>query len=145
MLRNEEYEDEALLHVIADVANPDGVALSTDIAEHLGVRDANGRSPSGRIATRMSWMKRYKLIDKVDPRNLPKDAGTGWVITPLGEEMMKGHINKPVLDALASGKPGNQLQITRELAQRAYVHASDEVATIIRRSWLHNAAQRRRR
>jgi hypothetical protein len=142
-LRNETYNDLELLHVIADAANHDGVALSNDIAEILGIGPSKGRSPGGRVSTRLSWMRRNKLIEKVDPKNLPKDSGTGWVITAFGQEVMQGRVNKAVLDAMSRGA-GTQVLIMRELAQHAYVHTRSEVATVVRREWQHNAAQRRR-
>ena len=143
MLRNEDYTDRELLHVI-EAAALGGYASTDDIAEALGVSD-NGHSKASRISPRLSWMARYGFIESVDATSLDGQADRGgyhgklWTITPVGRALMGGRLTKPVERTLQMADPGTALLLMRRLTAN---RAPDSVAAALRREYQHNSAKR---
>lgn len=140
MLRNEDYTDRELLHVIASVTGERGLASSDDIADALGMGE-NGRSRAGRVAPRLSWMRRYGFIEVVeDPER--RDKHRLWRITPIGFQLMGGKLNKPVEAAIDKMDPGAQLLMMRSLTRRTFGSSSEAVVAAVKREYQHNLKAR---
>jgi hypothetical protein len=120
-----------------------GIFTSMMLADALGIEERNGRSPRARVATRLSWMRRLGQIEKVDAKALELPGNdTYWLITPFGEEILKGEVSATVKSAIAKAKAGGRIAMMREISF-GYARDREEVANAMRREWLHNAAQRR--
>ena len=144
--RNEDLTDRELLHIINDIAG-DGTVTSADIGLALGVRPDGDRSAARVVATRLAWMKRYGFLIRIDPREVEGRKGTDpveWMISDIGRQIMSGKLPKALEQQLDRATAGNQVLLMRKLTQRAYVEAGPEVATAVRREYLHNAAKRAR-
>jgi hypothetical protein len=142
---NASISDRELLYIIRDVANEYGIATGEDIADRLGVAD-NGTSPTARITPRLSWMARFGFVQSVTPQELGLKAREGkrWLITDIGRELMEGRLSAALQKTIRDARPGQELLMLRELTRSGYVDARVEVATAMRREWLHNVAQRPR-
>jgi hypothetical protein len=144
-LRNIDYTDRELLHVIeSTTSNGDG-ALAQDVAVALGFEpDGRGRQS---VSVRLSWMVRYGYLDRVDPKEQP-DGKAGdpvrWVITPLGRELMVGKLSKSVESQIDRASAGSQLLIMRRLARRAFFESDEGIGTAVRREYQHSEAHRNR-
>lgn len=138
-LRNEDYTDRELLHVIDRAAVLDGYASTDDIADVLGVSD-NGNSRAARISPRLSWMKRYGFIESVDGSDLEREVkGKLWRVTDIGRQLMGGRLNKSVEGAVQRADPGTALLLMRRLTAN---REPDSVAAALRREYQHNSARR---
>lgn len=142
-LRNVDYTDREMLHIIARVADSDGIATADDIADVLDIGSKDGRSPASRVSPRLSWMRRYGFIDRVDHKAVNRPSLPSlWIITSIGDQLMHGEITKAVENAIDKNAPGTQLLIMRRLMQRSYVSGSSSVAAAVRREYEHSRAQR---
>lgn len=147
-LRNIDLTDRELLHLIHDIDNG-GPVTSQDVGLALGISpngDGN-KTAATRVAQRLSWMKRYGFLERVSPLEL--DGGkvgdpVRWLVTDIGRQIMGGKLSKGLEQSIDRARPGDQVLLMRKLTQRAYVQAGSEVATAVRREYLHNAAQRSR-
>ncbi len=139
-LRNEDYTDRELLHLIADCADAEGIATSEDIAAALGYGSTNGVKPATKVVTRLAWMTRFGMLARVELQKGQK--GSRWILTDLGRALMGGRLRKTVEDALDTLDPGSAVLTMRHLTRRAYVEAQEEVATAVRREYLHQSAKR---
>jgi hypothetical protein len=137
-LRNVDRTDLEMLFIIRKAYLGESFATSEDIAEELGMGPRNGRSGSGRVATRLSWMVRYGLLRRVEV----SDGRKAWQITDGGERLMDGKLSQATVNAIESSDPGDQMLMMRRLTQRGYVHGDDTTAVALRREYEHNAAQR---
>src|SRR3954471_18252742 len=96
MLRNEDYTDRELLHVVDDVTTEDGWADTAELAERLGLNSNGGRRYVG---ARMSWMVRYKFCERAKrPKQsnkkdaaMPKDAR--YRLTKHGRALIQGDLD----------------------------------------------------
>lgn len=133
-----------MLHIIHKACSQDGWATSDDIAAEIGLGD-NGRSRAGRVAPRLSVMARLGLIDKLGPGEMSSgNKHVMWSVSTAGEQLMHGHLNKPVTTAIDGMEPGAQLLMMRRLMQRGYISGDEPVAEALRREFEHNRAQRLR-
>ena len=143
-LRNVDYTDRELLHVIADVRKTgDHAATSEEIASALGIT-SNGKSkasPAMQITARLSWMARYGFLFRVPNEAQPHLVR--WAVTPIGEQLMHGRLSATIEKTLDRMDPGSHVLTMRHLTQRAYVQARPEVAIAVRREYLHQIAKRR--
>jgi len=142
--RNVDLTDRELLHIINDIAG-NGEATSADIGLALGVRPDGDRSAARVVATRLAWMRRYGFLERIDP--LESEGGkrgdpSRWAITEIGRQIMSGKLSKALEQQIERAAPGSQVLLMRKLTQRAYVQAGPELATAVRREYLHNAAKR---
>lgn len=140
MLRNSDYSDRELLHIIADAAGADGLASSDDIAAALGYSD-NGQPRSRLVAPRLSWMARYGFIERVEPEpTSDRDPRYRyWVLTNVGRALMGGRLSMRVQEALERADPGTTLLLMRRLSSAEH---SQAVADALRREYQHNSARR---
>lgn len=144
-LRNIDYSDRELLHVIKSVADGRGLARAEDVAVAIGIAQNGKRTPAGTVSVRMSWMRRYGFIDRVDARTYGGKATDApyWIITPAGRQLMGGTLNRSVVRAMRAN-PGNPLLIMRELMVNAYVETDAPFATALRREYQNGMAKRPR-
>lgn len=143
-LTNAVYSDRELLGVMNKVADDDGLVHPQDVAEKLDIR-ANGRTtPAGTVSRRLSWMRQKGLLEKVLPHEigLPKSERARYRITDRGKAVMGGRISRAVQRELDKGDPGTEVLLMREVAKRGYVNRDEATAWVVRREWLHQAAQR---
>lgn len=137
-LRNEDYTDRELLHVVNDCMNGEPWASTEDIANALGMDTKRGRASVGR---RLSWMVRKGwMVKNADEPGL-------WGIKAVGQELMGGKLTAPVQRALDSLKPGQGVVLMRDLG-KVMSGARAEAQEMIRRQFLHDQAavkSRRRR
>jgi hypothetical protein len=137
-LRNEDFSDRELLHILNDLADNEGWATTEEIADALHI------SPPGRVtkdyrekygkhcvATRYSWMVRYGWVER-DP------SRTKWRLTEIGEELMAGNLNKRIEDAISQLSSGDRILVMRRMTE-AFRIDREEAATMLRREWLHGA------
>jgi hypothetical protein len=142
MLSNLDRTDLEMLHIIAEASDTDGVASSEDIADVLGIGRKNGTSPAGRVAPRMSWMRRMGFIERVSATERPDAKSALWRITDPGRRLMVGKLSATVANAIEKDDPGAQLLIMRKLMQRSYVSGDEVTSAAVRREYEHNRAQR---
>lgn len=142
-LRNIDRTDLEMLHIIQEAIGPEGYASSEDIANVIGLGDSRTRSAAGRVSSRLSWMGRYGLVERIDPQIVGRKRTEAlWAITEAGRRIMSGRLRKNVQDAIDAEDPGAQLLMMRRLMQRGYVEGDSTTATTLRREYLHNVAQR---
>jgi hypothetical protein len=137
--RNIDYSDRELLMTIWSIGGDEG-ATTDRIASKLGITP-NGRYRIRRIAPRLAWMRRYGFLDRQGPdHEITPD--TPWVLTEMGQQLMGGRLSRVTQRTLENMDPGSHLLAMRVLGQQAYVRASPEAATAIRREWDHQRARR---
>lgn len=142
-LRNIDYSDREMLLVIQQVLTDQGIAFSLDVADALDVKPLNGRSPAGRVSSRLAWMARLGQLERLDPRDygrLKKEAC--WRITELGDRLLRGRLTVAAARVIESGDVGSHILMMRALSNRAFVRADESSASALRREWQYNAAQR---
>lgn len=141
-LRNIDYTDREMLFIIARVADENGIASSLDIANALDIGDNGKLSPAGRVAARLSWMRRYGFVYKVDPKSVNRPTQPAlWIMTEVGLQMIRGQLKKSLIDAIDKNDVGTQLLIMRRLLQASHMVGSPSVDAAVRREYLHNAEQ----
>jgi hypothetical protein len=144
-LRNIDLTDREMLHNIASCITRDGYTTSADIADMMGIVGDRARSPAGRVSVRLAWMRRNGLIERLDPKLFGRKSKERlWAITPFGDQIMQGRLTKAVEAVIDRNDPGSSVLMMRELTRRAYVEASRELATAVRREYLHGIARRTR-
>lgn len=143
-LRNEDYTDRELLHVIATSLDERGMASSESVAARLGLSpNGDSRGPGAKIATRLSWMTRYGFLARIDPQTSGA-KGTRWVITQAGEEIMNGRLSRTFESQLDRMNVGAQVLTMRALTVRGYIGGAREGANALRREYLHQVSKRPR-
>ncbi len=134
MLRNQDYTDRELLHVVNDVGGQ-GYASVKEIADRLGFTE---RSQVQAVATRMAWMVRYKYVTKHATEG-------GYRLSKEGRTLMEGAISPEVEQALAEMKQGDRVVVMRSIASHGFANGSQAGQHMLRREYLHQYANRRRR
>jgi hypothetical protein len=148
-LRNVDISDRALLHILLDVADADGLALATDVGDRLGIRGEERkdgtRAVPASVSQRLNWMASYKFVVRVRPEELglPRKEQARWKLTEAGRMLANGTLPRSIETAVGRMRPGQTLLLMRQLSTTAYVNAPPELATAVRREWQHTAAQRR--
>jgi len=143
-LRNIDRTDREMLIVIDRCADKEGVVSSQDVADALGIPALNGKSPAGRVSTRLSWMARFGQLERLDPKVWGRKSTEAiWMITSDGHDLLHGKITKAVDDRIRSASSGERVLIMRALSEYGFVNASQFEATAIRRQWEHNRYMRR--
>jgi hypothetical protein len=142
-LRNEDYTDRELLHILDDAADEDGWATSHDLHEKLRIaapddittdvdRDRYARHC---IATRYSWMVRYGWCDR--DREMVR-----WRVNDAGRALMDGSLSSDFEAMLRSLKPGDRVLVMRELG-KGYRQTGTPAQAMLRREWQHQSHRRR--
>ena len=119
-----DLSDRELLHVVMDEQDAEGWTASTAIADRLGITH---RYPNQCVGTRMSWMKRYGVVEKHPTRH-------AWKVSRSGQTLMNGDLTasqKQTLDAMDSARV---LMLTRWLTGR-YRRSGESAGHLYRREW----------
>lgn len=145
-LSNLDMTDREILLAMNDVANSDGLVLAQDVAEYFGIVSNGKRTPAGTVASRLAWMRKYGYVDRIDPKTLGLRASDHprYIITPFGEQVMKGRIPAGIERAIDSASAGTMVMAMRKLAQRAYLQSDVQVSNAVRREYNHHEARRPR-
>jgi hypothetical protein len=138
-LKNIDFSDRELLHVLSDVADDDGWATTPELGQTLGiVAPETMVTPNQKIAyvhrcvgARYAFMKRAGWVERDETR-------TKWRITRIGRDLMMGNLSKALENSLGKLKPGDRVLVMRSLTQ-AYRADRVESATMLRREWQHGA------
>ncbi len=134
-LRNEDYTDRELLHIVADLQAGPGFVDTGELVERLGLPEGSGHA----VASRMSWMVRYGWLER-DP-----DARGRWRVTRKGRSLMGGQLSPEVEAALGEMSHGDRVLVMREVARKSLVSTDAPTADLVRREYLHHMATRQAR
>lgn len=139
MLRNADYTDRELLHVVEDVTAGDGYADTYEIAERLGLApNGNGdRHGLHAVATRMGWMVRYGYCKKDDSRP------GHYKLTKDGRALMSGELDHSMEESLAAMDPGTRVMVLRTIAKPTF-NGAQVAQHMLRREYLHHYENRKR-
>lgn len=129
-LRLDDFSDRELIHLIADlVEQNDGHPIhSLQIAERLGLDGGarNGRRAfSSSVATRLGWMRRYGVVERL---------AEGWTLAPAGWAVREAKSNNRLVDDVQRTLDAQLLEATHVLALRRR-QAGDAYRTLSRREW----------
>lgn len=144
-LRNSDMSDRALLIKLKQCEDDDGLIDPAYVAEKLNVIGTDKRTPAGTVSTRLSWMRRYGMIERVEPTHigLRRKDGCRYTITPFGHEVSRGHIPASVMRELEKDSAGTQVAIMDELAKRAFVaNGNPYRGRVVRRQFLNSSGAR---
>lgn len=142
--RNEEFTDREMLANIADAADADGWASSTDIGVQCGFStNGKSRTPATRVASRLAWMRDGGLLESARFSDEDHTHDSYWRLTEVGQQILHGKLTKAVSGAIERMDAGAQILMMRELTRQGFVNGEVAVAFAIRREYQHNAAQRK--
>jgi hypothetical protein len=120
-LRLDEFSDRELLALIADLRDEAGYVQSLDIAVALNLGEGGKQSAS----VRLSWMRRYGVVDYDDG---------GWCLTDDGERALQASASKGLTKAVEATSDPSLLEATHLLAERRR-RAGSVFQTLSRREW----------
>jgi len=142
MLTNADRTDREILLACRTVEDPKGIITSAALADYIGVSARNGRSPAGRVSSRLSWMARYGLLERLDPKLWGfKSNEAIWKITGFGNDVLKSTtLPQSMLSQIHDGGRGRRLTMLQELA-RVSLHSVER--DILRRQWQHDLTNSR--
>lgn len=140
-LRNEDYSDRELLHILLDKADDEGWTTTFDLMDALRLghpdADASDKEREKRakhcIGTRFSWMVRYKWVER------DEETRTKWRPSEAGHDLMNGRLTKAVERALAGMKPADRILAMRMLTMDYNRAAPDSI--MLRREWQHGTGR----
>lgn len=143
-LRNEDYTDRELLHVIEEHYDGSGWADSEAIARALGMSENGGLRE---VSSRMAWMVRYKFCDRKIEASTDEEGKkrkrTVYRLTKDGKLLKGGEVPSPVAKALNAMTPGDRLLVMREVASATFSARNEAAQHGIRREYLHQYSRRR--
>src|SRR4051812_18305718 len=140
MLRNEDYTDRELLHVVDDVTTEDGWADTAELADRLGLNSNGGRRYVG---ARMSWMVRYKFCERAKPKKDATKQDARYRLTRHGRALIQGDLDTDTEAKLEDLSPGERVLVMRVIAREGFSSANP-ATDMLRREYLHHYAQRKR-
>lgn len=142
-LRNVDYTDRELLHILNDVGDAEGWSTTDDLAEQIRIShpEGNGSIPEAIrlrhakhcIATRFAWMVRFLWVERDESR-------TKWRLTEIGRDLMNGALSKRVEQSLDRMKPADRILVMRSLATG--FERGAPASTMLRREWEHGTGRR---
>lgn len=145
-LKNDDFSDRELLHVVNDLADNDGYTTSQEIAHQLGIRlETNGHHVTQEdhlnhgircVGTRFAWMVRFGFCERDEDR-------TKWRLTAEGHDLMNGRLTSGLQKALDKLDPADRVLLMREIAT-GYVDSSPAAAAMLRREWQRGYRRRGR-
>ncbi len=90
-------------------------------------------------------MARKGLLTRLDPKEFGRTKKERlWVVSEFGEQILRGRLSASVERAIENAAPGTAVLTMRALMRRSYIEAGEEEATVVRRQFQHDAAQRPR-
>lgn len=144
-LRNSDMSDRALLIKLKQCEDDDGLIDPAYVAEKLNVIGTDKRTPAGTVSVRLAWMRRYGMIERVEPTTigLRRKDGFRYTITSFGREVSQGNVPAGVMRELEKGKVGVEVAIMGELAKRAFVaNGNPYRGRVVRRQFLNSSGVR---
>lgn len=134
------FSDRELLHVVKDCTDTRGDWVrSLTVAEAIGLDKTHTR-PKQCVSIRLSYMAR-----KTETLEKMRDQKTGdmlFRLTPLGEKVLSGRIDKRTQDRLDKAEEGELVMLTRYVTSR-FQRSSASGATLLRREWSHGTHRER--
>lgn len=131
-LRNQDYTDRELLHVVDDCADADGFAHTSDIADTIfGTTQASENGSRRYVGSRMAVMVRMGFCDRH-----PEAAGF-YRLTQEGRQLMGGKLRKTIERALADMTDGERAMVLRMAAREVFDHGGAS-ANYFRREYSHH-------
>ncbi|WP_028058279.1 hypothetical protein [Candidatus Solirubrobacter pratensis] len=128
-LRNADYTDRELLHVVEDVTTREGWATTGEIVERLNLV---GEKPGHAVATRMSWMVRYGFCQR------HPDYPGQYRLTRDGRKLMRGEVPEDVQSILNRMSHGDRVMVMSLIAKKSLVKGPETSANMMRREFLHH-------
>lgn len=141
-LRLESFSDRELLLLLIDLRNEDGLVTTEEIADALQLDHPN---PYQCIGIRMSWMKRYGVVDHRTVRTRFNPSMKVWYLTSKGEGIAKGKLNarEERLFQHLHMFPEKGMNAAMALGD-VYRSLSGVEAAMTRRAWRYATADRKR-
>lgn len=137
-LKNSDFSDRELLHLLSDLADSDGWTTTPELATALGIKPSESMTPRQQeayarrcVGSRYAAMKRFGFVERDETR-------TKWRVTKVGRDLMSGKLTKGLEQALGKLSSGDRILIMRSLTQ-AFRTDRVEAATMLRREWQHGA------
>jgi hypothetical protein len=130
-LRLIDYSDRELLHMVEDLAGPDGWADALDLAKALGIE---GKRRAACVGSRLAWLRRYGAVEgERGPVRMR------WQVTEIGHVMIRGELRSRVRNVLEDLDESQVLLVMRALAGRQRSYNNDVRGHLIRREWRHSS------
>lgn len=135
-----DYSDREMLHILDDVAGPDGWIETEHIARKMfGATNSGPPSKDALrcVAVRMSWMRRYGLVEKSG-----KSREARWRMTEFGERALKAGLKSSEVKAVENLDEEDLAEVMMRFGAR-YHYVSREAATLMRREWQRETSPKR--
>lgn len=120
-LRNSDYTDRELLHIVDECTTEDGYATTFEIADRL-YADATQNGARRYVGSRMAWMVNYGFCAR-DP-----ERPGHYKLTKDGRDLMSGRLKRSVETALTTMSDGDRALALRTLASATFDHAGPQQA-----------------
>lgn len=143
-LKLESYSDREILHLLDDLADNDGWALSEHIAQRIGLVAPPGMSDTQRelharrcVGVRLGWIRRLSnTVEQSDDRK-------AWRLTKFGQQIVSGKIAANVKNLLEQGSEASLL-LALDVVGRRYTKAKPDAANLLRREFAYGTHKNRR-
>jgi hypothetical protein len=142
----DDFSDREFLLVLADVADPDGWALASDIADQLDL------AHKAIASSRLSWLRRWGAVEREherDEHGVLRYTADGkprhtqrWKLTPEGHAVAFGALKKGQESTLAKIGDDQLLAVTRWLSERTRADGAVS-ARLSQREWRYGHAKGR--
>lgn len=135
-LRNEDYTDRELLHIIQEIAeNNGGFATTYEVRDRLGIKspDHDPHKGTRSAGSRLGYMRRVGLLDRRD--DTPE---VEYRVSRIGKLLMRGQLNQAAKKAL--NQKATRVLAMREMGQNYDAETPDGV--MLRREWNHHTGRR---
>jgi hypothetical protein len=139
-LRLEHFNDRDLLGILEDNRQADGWTHALDVATTcFGIHeeDPGIKHASRCLGVRLSWLKRYGVVEK-HPRERQL-----WRLTKAGRMVHEGTLTPAQVKAVQQLREGQLMHLTNLVGERS-ARSGQTVATMTRRAWMYQQAQRER-
>lgn len=130
----DDYSDRELVHVIHDLADPEGWVSVEDVAKVVGVVKGHVRS----VVVRFSWMARYGILERA------KKPPTRWRLTQAGKEMVAAASKTAAASSLLHGLTDAEIVWASHTLAGRFQQAKLPHATMARREWQREFRRRGR-
>jgi DNA-binding IclR family transcriptional regulator len=126
-----DFRDLDVMLKLAREGDEDGWAETEGLARAMGLDDDRRN-----VGQRLSWMRRYGMIER--------DERTGlWRLTPGGERVTKSHLRAAASRTLEDLPEESMIEVMANVTHR-YRFADSMTAALLRREFLYGTAPRPR-
>lgn len=136
-LRNADYTDRELLHIVDDCTNEEGYAHTLEIAEKIFGDPEPSKQDRHYVGSRMAWMVRYAFCARH-----PDEPGL-YRLTTEGRNLMGGKLTKGVQTQLDKMGDADRVLVLREAAKTAFA-ATGPSQDFFRREYTYHYENRAR-